>query len=159
METQETMKNDRKEIKRERVTAASIMTEANKCRQNVDKCLKALESRDWNRNRQDQATDPDRPIPDHPTTADYGLELKATAKAMRELSHHFLRWGDYLTRDEVIIEGQDERVKNHVSIIQNNVDAAQWMSIQLSHLQKLAVPLSRPGDIDVLGNNQKLNKK
>ena len=121
----------------------------------MEKCLKALETHDWNRNRQDQAAHPDRTIPDYPSTTDYGLELKASAKAMRELSHHFMRWGDYLTRDEVIIEGQDERVKNHVSIIQNNVDAAQWMSIQFSYFQRLACSIARPGDIGVLGNNKK----
>jgi hypothetical protein len=136
------------------LTPNVVLTESNKCRQNVKTCIKALDERDWKRNRQDRAIEPDRIIPEQPTTKDFGFEIKAMAQSMRELSHHFLRFGEYLIRDEVVKEGQDRQVKNHVDIVQNNVDAAQWMAIEISHIQKLAVPIARPGDITVTRCNK-----
>ena len=72
------------------------------------------------------------------------------SKSLRNWSHHIQRYSNYLLRDEKIENDDQEAIHNHIDIVQNNVDAAQWLAISIEHLKSIAVPVAAPGTIRVL---------
>ena len=90
--------------------------------------------------------------PDEPHLEDLGFLTKEMSETMLTWSMQLTRLGEQLVRDEPLPDRNADVYQVHRRLIQNNMDAARYLSPQLQNFSQFIVPLGeqRPRRLSVV---------
>jgi len=97
-------------------------------------------------------------IVEEPHLSDLGHFAQDMSESLLTWSHQLKRLGEQLVRDEALPDRDAPEYRDQRRLIQNNMDAARYLSPQLQNFSQFIVPLgeSRPRRLAVVpGPNQR----